>query len=393
MLQVAVRRLRARFPGHAIDVVTGHAPRLRAELPESSPVCWRGGWLSAFGLPDPRPLDAWVARRPVVGHALDRLGGKFGWPSRRGRNPVAFDRRLEEAALVVASGGGYIADDFAQWTTPVLETLAAAQRHGIPTALLGQGLGPVEPGSQFHALAAATVGAADLVLLREAAAGPALLRAWGVPEARMRVTGDDALVAAAAHRTERIGDRIGVNVRAARYTGIGEEALGAIGLAVDRIATEHGAAIGGIPISRVSVESDHAVLRSILGGHPNFDTSPEPTTAEGVMEAAARCRVVVSTSYHAAVFALACGIPAVCVVATPYYGAKMGGLAAQFGPGCLLVPVEGDGFAERLHDALRTAWGRAPEVRDVLRAEADRRIADAEAAYDALIPLVVGRTP
>ena len=388
MLQVAVRRLRARFPRHAIDVVTGHAPRLLAEIPGVSPVCWRGGWLSAFGLPDVPGLDVVVARRPYVGHAIDRLGGKFGLPAARGRSGAAFARRLPRTELVVASGGGYVADDFATWTTPVLENLGAARAAGIPVAMLGQGLGPVEPGTEFHALASAIVGAADRVFVREATAGPALLRAWGFPQNRMRMTGDDALVAAAAHRLDPVGLSVGVNVRAARYTGIGDDVLGAIGQAVDRLSTEHGAPIASLPISRVSVESDYDVVRSLLGDHPRFDTSPAPTTAEGVMARTATCRIVVATSYHAAVFALACGIPAVCVVATPYYGAKMGGLADQFGPACTVVPAVGEEFPDRLQSAMRSAWNAAPELRTACRTVADARIADAEAAYDTLSSLV-----
>jgi colanic acid/amylovoran biosynthesis protein len=106
------------------------------------------------------------------------------------------------------------------------------------------------------------------------------------------------------------------------------------------------------------------------------------------MARTATCRIVVATSYHAAVFALACGIPAVCVVATPYYGAKMGGLADQFGPACTVVPAVGEEFPDRLQSAMRSAWNAAPELRTACRTVADARIADAEAAYDTLSSLV-----
>jgi len=388
MLQVAVRRLRARFPKHRIEVVTGHSPRLRAEVPEAHPVCSRGGWLAAFGVPDPPMLDAMAARHPVVGHVLDKLGGRIGHPERLGRSPSAFGRKLENTALVVASGGGYIADDFAEWTAPVLENLAAAQARGIPTALLGQGLGPVAKGTPFHSLASTTVAGAHHVFVREEAVAPALLAEWGLPQERVRFTGDDALADAARHRRDGIGDALGVNVRAARYTGIDQSALNTIGRVAGRLASRHGAPIVGIPISRVSVESDHDVLRGILEDHPGFDHSDPPTTAQATMATAARCRVVLATSYHAVVFALACGIPSVCIVATPYYGAKMGGLADQFGPACRTVSADDDRFAEQLEDAIETAWTEADALRDSARAAADRRIADAEAAYDLLISTV-----
>ena len=50
-------------------------------------------------------LDTLVAQHPVVGHALDRIGGRIGWPGARGRSDAAFRRRLRRTELVVASGG------------------------------------------------------------------------------------------------------------------------------------------------------------------------------------------------------------------------------------------------------------------------------------------------
>ena len=55
------------------------------------------------------------------------------------------------------------------------------------------------------------------------------------------------------------------------------------------------------------------------------DIAPEALAA-----AAAGCRAIVTGSYHAAVFSLALGVPAVCLTKSPYYHAKFGGLPALF---------------------------------------------------------------
>jgi polysaccharide pyruvyl transferase WcaK-like protein len=52
-----------------------------------------------------------------------------------------------------------------------------------------------------------------------------------------------------------------------------------------------------------------------------------------------RCRVVVTGSYHAGVFALAQGIPVVATAASRYYHDKFSGLADLFGGGGDIVDV------------------------------------------------------
>ena len=59
-----------------------------------------------------------------------------------------------------------------------------------------------------------------------------------------------------------------------------------------------------------------------------------------VIKQTARCRVVVTGAYHAAVFALAQGIPVVCLSNSPYYLAKFQGLEDLFGSGCTIVTLE-----------------------------------------------------
>ena len=60
----------------------------------------------------------------------------------------AFLDAIDRADLVVVNGAGIITDAFRDNALGILTTLDLATRRGIPTALLGQGLGPIaRPGS------------------------------------------------------------------------------------------------------------------------------------------------------------------------------------------------------------------------------------------------------
>jgi colanic acid/amylovoran biosynthesis protein len=112
----------------------------------------------------------------------------------------------------------------------------------------------------------------------------------------------------------------------------------------------------------------------VLGKEPSpADLKMESVT--DVIRAAGRCRVVVTGSYHAAVFALAQGKSAVCIARSSYYAGKFQGLRNQFGDGCQVVSLECARGPELLSDAIRSAWSRADEVRPDLLQAAQEQIA------------------
>jgi colanic acid/amylovoran biosynthesis protein len=106
------------------------------------------------------------------------------------------------------------------------------------------------------------------------------------------------------------------------------------------------------------------------------------------MREVSRCRIVVTGSYHAGVFALSQGIPVVAVARSSYYAAKFGGLAAQFGTGCDVVLLTGEDTERRLGDAVVAAWDRAPAVREALLGAAEHQIRLSREAYSRLGDLV-----
>lgn len=147
-------------------------------------------------------------------------------------------------------------------------------------------------------------------------------------------------------------------MRVSSYAGIGPVAAAAIGDLVRQAAGAFGTPIVALPVSRYPVDGDLAALRALLHpGRVRADVLLEDlATSEALIAAAARCRVIVTGSYHAAVFGLAQGVPAVCLSRSRYYDAKFAGLRALFPGACSVVSLDEPDFAGRLRAALDQAW-------------------------------------
>jgi colanic acid/amylovoran biosynthesis protein len=101
-----------------------------------------------------------------------------------------------------------------------------------------------------------------------------------------------------------------------------------------------------------------------------------------LIERVGACRAVVTGSYHAAVFALSQGIPAVCLFNCEYYEIKFRGLQAEFGTGCEVLDKSSHDFDERLVNAIEIAWTNAEGWRKGLLDSARRQVEAGHAAYD-----------
>jgi colanic acid/amylovoran biosynthesis protein len=112
-----------------------------------------------------------------------------------------------------------------------------------------------------------------------------------------------------------------------------------------------------------------------------------------VIQQIRECRVVVTGSYHGAVFALAQGIPAVVLASSVYYRNKMSGLADQFGEGCHVVAFEPLAeLGSRISAAIDWAWREADRLRPALLSRSADQVARGHAAYARLRSLVANRT-
>jgi polysaccharide pyruvyl transferase WcaK-like protein len=137
---------------------------------------------------------------------------------------------------------------------------------------------------------------------------------------------------------------------------------------------------------------DVATLRGLLAGLGDGDGGASLDTPQLVIDRIGECRIVVTGSYHGAVFALAQGIPVVALVKSTYYANKMLGLVQQFGVGCELVRLDEDALSERLTAAIDRAWADAERVRPRLLGAAAEQIERGPSAYGRLREIVATRT-
>jgi hypothetical protein len=221
----------------------------------------------------------------------------------------------------------------------------------------------------------------DLFALREGTAAPDLLASLGVPAERVTVTGDDA-IALVGHGDGADSAGVALSVRVAPYArltlGEAGELISAVAAAAERLE----APLVPVVSSTHPHEQDATALAGVAPGRE------PPRTVEHWIDLIRGCRVMVSGSYHGAVFALAQGIPAIGVSASPYYDDKFRGLRGMFGVWCEVVPLDEPGAVERIAELtvrLHQSW---PEPRDELRAAAARQVESSRAAYERLARLV-----
>lgn len=407
MLQVAVARLRTLWPEAALTVVTHEPEALAKYCPDVEPLTlrqrydWYRLWRLSGRFYHKRParvshrwlrMDRYIWRGlPVLGQAWSRLRRRQS-PSRADIAEInAFLSALFAADLVVASGGGYIMDGFRHHAGAVLDTLETAQQLGKPTAMFSQGLGPVQYPS-LRAKAKAVFPKVDLIALRERPAGLPFLVSLGVSPDRIVITGDDSIELAYRERAARPGAGIGISLRTSWYSEVDSRLIEMVRLVVHSAARRYGAPLIPVPISFHQDESDvDTICRLISGFNHTSDEVRHLNTPAKVIEQAGQCRMVVTGCYHAAVFALAQGIPAVGLARSAYYRNKFMGLADQFGPGCQVLTLDDDHFQENLEAAIDRAWQSADQIRPVLLGAAAYQIEAGRAAYQHLGELVEAR--
>jgi colanic acid/amylovoran biosynthesis protein len=287
-----------------------------------------------------------------------------------------------DADLFLMSGRGGLTDQFEDEGHATLEQIRVASELGASTALLGQGIGPMTV-DRLRNRAAEVLPRVDLIALREERTGPGLLRELGVASVRVRITGDDAIATALRHPASSDARSIGVSVRVAEYARMSpasaEEVLSPLMALGERL----GAPLVPVPLSVHPHEGDVETLSAVLGVRCDAPTSP--ATA---LEMIGRCRVIATGTYHAALFALAQGVPAVCFSRSPYYDDKFLGLREMFGPWCEVIAAAEPDPAARVSELVERAYGAWPEPSAGLRAAARRQEEASRAAYKRLPALL-----
>ena len=403
MMAAAVGRIVDLWPRAIVDVLSDDPGRLPAYGPNVRPLdaAGRRTWLRARLLPDRvgrhlppvvRRFDAGAARWVRV--RWPRAFGRFvSWRLRlvgHDARPVAdYLRVLTGADLVLATGMGGVTDVFPTYAWELLENLSAARRCGAITAMMGQGLGPLDD-RHLRSYAGRVLRGVDLIALRESRFGLPLARdVLRVEAVRLVTTGDDAIALASQRAPRHLGTNLGVNLRVSEYSGVDDAIASEVGEAVRRTAGRLAVELVPVPISAVEDEADLPSIERFVTG-PGDRRSPAGDIDE-VLSIVAGCRLVVTGSYHAAVFALSMGIPAIGLAGSPYYEHKFLGLADMFGPGCMVVPIGDAAARSGLDDLITDLWDRANQIRPSLLAGAGSQVERSRRAYERVRDLVEHR--
>jgi len=402
MLQAGIARLRALWPSASIAVVTNSPAGLTRQCPDVKPVPLVGRvyfrtdrW---FGRADrflPRPIATalnrlqdhirrqWPASLAAMIAAKRLVALRRDWLA-----ALTYVRAIRRADLVVASGAGVFTDAFLENANGVLDTLDFALEQKVPAAAFGQGVGPVS-NTALRRRMAQVLPRLALIAVRERRESVRLLEGIGVRPDQVIVTGDEAIEMANSATPAQTGAAIGINLRVAGYAGVTASGIEVIRPAVRRAADRVAAPLLPVPIAHHGDCHDGVAIRNVLADKSGqTSTIVELDTPAKAIAQVSRCRVVVTGSYHAAVFALAQGIPVVAIASTEYYRAKFAGLAELFGPGCTILALDIPDAGEQLEAAIVAAWASAPERREPLLRAADVQIQHGRAAYELLREII-----
>jgi colanic acid/amylovoran biosynthesis protein len=291
-----------------------------------------------------------------------------------------FVEAFREADLVVASGAGGIGDLWPRWSMLCLEFLETAMNAGKPAAMFSHGFCRIHR-ADLVAKAKAVLPALQVIGLRERRLGVPTLKRLGVSPDKVIVTGDDAIAVAYQARAVGTGNGIGINLRIAPHAGLGDTFVDAFRPLVQECGRLCSAPLVPVPIARHFI-NDARIIRLLLDGYGGkADGGEDLDTPLKVIHQVRSCRIVITGAYHAAVFALAQGIPSVCVAKSPYNLDKFEGLAELFGSGCWIVDLNASNFAQDLRKAALDLWAAAPRLRPVLLDAAAQQTQWSEAAY------------
>jgi polysaccharide pyruvyl transferase WcaK-like protein len=290
--------------------------------------------------------------------------------------------------LLIATGSQYMCDHARHTAFQVLDRLEAAIQQGIPTAMVGQGMGPIED-QELRTRAKEVLPHVDLIFVRERLEAPALLKSLGVDSDKIVVTGDDAIELAYNARAAALGGSIGVSMRCMPSTKMDAVDLPEIGKILVEMARKRDVEMIGLPISLSIHERDDLCTRRLLDGYNKVRMSKSKfQTPLAYIKNVQRCRLVITGTFHGAVLALAQGIPVICLVRTSLYTNKFNGLVDLFHPGCVIVSLDDERFKEKLVSTVDSMWQSAEKLRLQLLDSATRQIEWGNTAYQRLFDLV-----
>jgi len=389
MLQAAIDRIRRRLPDSHISVFTRQRDALIAVAPDATPlpVEAQSHWELA--------RSAYLWSRIVV-PAVDSVLRR-GFPRlysellRIKARSIASTDALFASRFIVFTGGAYFNDVFPGQAWSSIERMRAAAGAGVPFAIMGQAFSHIRD-TELRRAAAEMIPQAKLISIRERLKSVSVLEELGVDITSVCLTGDDAVGRAWHRRKAREGRGLGLSIRIAPYAGMHQREISEMSAAVRAAIGDIDCEVVPLPVCIVeSVESasDVTSLVRIMKDLPQRPLSPPmATTHDQLIDLISECRIVVTGSYHCAVFALSQGIPAVCIQSSEYYDDKFKGLADRFGAGCDVVDRTHPDFPAVLGEAVTRSWSNAGTLRAQLLEAAREQVEAADRAYDRLCSMI-----
>jgi colanic acid/amylovoran biosynthesis protein len=215
------------------------------------------------------------------------------------------------------------------------------------------------------------------------------LQTIGVSQSRIRVTGDEAIEAAYVERRQELGTQIGVNFRLRTSAETTDCELETVKSVLQQFAAKKRVSFVPVPIAVDSSTSDHrSIMRLLSGVDDETDGGAQLTSPAQVIAQVGHCRILVTCAYHAAVFALAQGIPVIGLAKSPYFTEKFLGLKNQFGVGCEVIQMTATDFSQRLDAAMEFAWASGADIRGQLHQAALRQMKAVCDSYEEVKKLV-----
>ena len=297
-LQSSLGRLRALFPRAALVVPTSSPERLANLVPDARPHHERG----------------FVARASRSSSWL------------RGVRQRSFEQRLRHVDLLVVAGGGFLNSSFPRHARNVAELALAAFERDIPVAFFGQMIGPFNNEVLRRSVSEA-LQVAGIVSLRMGTSEKRGLRSLGIADDRLYFTGDEALAVLSSSPTTSFTGDLGLNVRTTGYANVNRSRRDRIIGVVRRASVDHGLALSWCPIA---LHRDGDTPPVGAASPVGIFNAPPTTAVELMIQRIGGLRLLVTGSYHAAVFAVGQGVPVVALSASPYYDQKFADLASYF---------------------------------------------------------------
>jgi|GEM_PF-194576 len=383
--QIICRRLKHLWPNCEIHWITRNANLLK------------------ISCPDVYPLELAYDRKPLI--QSNRLLGRFkaGLLGFLGKRSVLFKKvgldclhKIDEAIechlilsaikksdIVIATGGGYFNDNFSKHACDVLDTLQVAVQHGKPAVILSAGFEPVR-NLELSKKMLTVLPKVNLVISREPIQGPSVIRSYGVDKHRVAISSDDAVELAFEARPSMLGRDVGLNIRQADYSGVDLSAIERIRDTLQCVVKKFDAKLQPIPIS-MSGPSDLDAIAELMKGFSTQNFDPNALNSpDKVIRQVGQCRMIITGSYHAAVFALSQGVSVVAIAASPHYKIKLTGLKAHFGAGFEILDLNRALTSEVIKNTIDDVWIKADERRPMLLAVAERQVALSKNTYKVL---------